>query len=118
MADELGWGCGGWDKQRVAMQTMLDDMAGASLRCIAFGYRPLQPSEVAQWAEEKDQWVLPDNDLILLAIVGIKVRGYGCLLHIEELDRLHTCFCRMHCDSCTGHLCLENVRPLFLHPSR
>lgn len=62
------------------MAKMLDEMAEASLRCIAFGYRPLQAAEVAEVAKVggKEQWVLPDNDLILLAILGIKVRGWGC----------------------------------------
>ncbi|WOL13466.1 calcium-transporting ATPase 10, plasma membrane-type-like isoform X2 [Canna indica] len=47
----------------------IEDMAASSLRCIAFAYRPLEhlPSE-----EQREDWSLPEDDLVLLAIVGMK----------------------------------------------
>lgn len=50
----------------------IEDMASRSLRCVAIAYRPydgIVPTE----EEELSQWILPEDDLILLAIVGIKV---------------------------------------------
>ncbi|KAJ4748350.1 Calcium-transporting ATPase [Rhynchospora pubera] len=46
-------------------------MAAKSLRCVALAYKPLDLKEVPN-EEERDNWSLPDNDLILLAIVGMK----------------------------------------------
>ncbi|KAJ4811557.1 Calcium-transporting ATPase [Rhynchospora pubera] len=51
----------------------IEDMAAKSLRCVALAYKPLDLKEVPN-EEERDNWSLPDNDLILLAIVGMKVR--------------------------------------------
>lgn len=47
-------------------------MAAASLRCIAFAYRPLDVGSVPK-EENRDNWLLPEEELILLGIVGIKV---------------------------------------------
>ncbi|KAK1584228.1 hypothetical protein Q3G72_030968 [Acer saccharum] len=49
----------------------IDDMATCSLRCVAIAYRSYM-EKVSDNEEELSQWVLPDNDLVLLAIVGIK----------------------------------------------
>ncbi|KAK3197811.1 hypothetical protein Dsin_021226 [Dipteronia sinensis] len=49
----------------------IDDMATHSLRCVAIAYRSYM-EKVSDNEEELSQWVLPDNDLVLLAIVGIK----------------------------------------------
>ncbi|KAK2640630.1 hypothetical protein Ddye_028425 [Dipteronia dyeriana] len=49
----------------------IDDMATRSFRCVAIAYR-LYKEKVSDNEEELSQWVLPDNDLVLLAIVGIK----------------------------------------------
>ncbi|KAK3221270.1 hypothetical protein Dsin_008295 [Dipteronia sinensis] len=49
----------------------IDDMASRSLRCVAIAYRPYM-EKVSDNEEELSEWVLPDNDLVLLAIVGIK----------------------------------------------
>ncbi|KAK0572092.1 hypothetical protein LWI29_033831 [Acer saccharum] len=49
----------------------IDDMATRSLRCVAIAYRPYMEN-ISDNEEELSQWVLPDNDLVLLAIVGIK----------------------------------------------
>lgn len=48
-------------------------MAARSLRCVAIAYRDYEIDRVPVEEEELSQWALPDDDLILLAIVGIKV---------------------------------------------
>ncbi len=48
-------------------------MAAKSLRCVALAYRACEPNEVPTDAEQLAQWTLPEDDLVLLAIVGIKV---------------------------------------------
>ncbi|KAJ8499066.1 hypothetical protein OPV22_009618 [Ensete ventricosum] len=49
----------------------IEDMAAASLRCVAFAYRLYELERVPN-EEQRDSWQLPEDDLILLAIVGIK----------------------------------------------
>jgi len=48
-------------------------MAGRTLRCVALAFRTYEAEKVPT-GEELSKWVLPEDDLILLAIVGIKVR--------------------------------------------
>lgn len=50
----------------------IEDMAARSLRCVAFAYRPFELDNVPS-EEQRVNWVLPEDNLILLAIVGIKV---------------------------------------------
>lgn len=50
----------------------IEDMAAESLRCVAFAYRLYELEKVPN-EEERDSWSLPEDDLVLLAIVGIKV---------------------------------------------
>ncbi len=47
-------------------------MAAGSLRCVAIAYRSIEMEKVSD-EEQLDQWALPEDDLVLLAIVGIKV---------------------------------------------
>ncbi|KAB5539168.1 hypothetical protein DKX38_016701 [Salix brachista] len=61
----------------VAVQTdffkvSIDDMAACSLRCVAIAYRPYESDKVPTDEESLDKWVLPEDELVLLAIVGIK----------------------------------------------
>ncbi|XP_078151095.1 calcium-transporting ATPase 5, plasma membrane-type-like isoform X1 [Carex rostrata] len=49
----------------------IEVMAESSLRCVAFAYRPLNAEAVPK-EENRDNWVLPEEELILLGIVGIK----------------------------------------------
>ncbi|XP_078443343.1 calcium-transporting ATPase 5, plasma membrane-type-like [Wolffia australiana] len=49
----------------------IEDMAEKSLRCVAFGFRPYQYRDVPG-EEERERWALPEDDLILSAIVGLK----------------------------------------------
>lgn len=50
----------------------IEDMASSSLRCVALAYRLYDLDKVPK-EEERVNWVLPEDDLILLGIVGIKV---------------------------------------------
>ncbi|KAI3447345.1 hypothetical protein Pfo_004010 [Paulownia fortunei] len=50
----------------------IEDMAAGSLRCVAIAYRLYDIEKVPTSDEELENWQLPEEDLILLAIVGIK----------------------------------------------
>ncbi|CAL5184581.1 unnamed protein product [Lathyrus oleraceus] len=49
----------------------IEDMASDSLRCVAIAYRPYE-EEVPDTEEQLAHWSLPEDGLVLLAIVGIK----------------------------------------------
>ncbi|XP_010443383.1 PREDICTED: calcium-transporting ATPase 8, plasma membrane-type-like isoform X2 [Camelina sativa] len=49
----------------------IEEMAGRTLRCVALAFRTFEAEKVPT-GEELSKWVLPEDDLILLAIVGIK----------------------------------------------
>lgn len=51
----------------------IEDMAAGSLRCVAIAYRMCETEEVPTSDEELENWQIPEDNLILLAIVGIKV---------------------------------------------
>lgn len=48
-------------------------MAKNSLRCVAIACRTHELNKVPKEQEELDKWALPEDELALLAIVGIKV---------------------------------------------
>jgi len=48
-------------------------MAKNSLRCVAIACRTQELNQVPKEQEDLDKWALPEDELILLAIVGIKV---------------------------------------------
>jgi P-type Ca2+ transporter type 2C len=48
-------------------------MAAKSLRCVALAYKPFDLNEVPN-EEQRANWSLPEDDLILLSIVGMKVK--------------------------------------------
>ncbi|GLT28687.1 hypothetical protein SLA2020_035990 [Shorea laevis] len=50
----------------------IEDMATRSLRCVAIAYRSYESERVPTDEEELTRWALPEDDLVLLAIVGIK----------------------------------------------
>ena len=50
----------------------INSMAERSLRCVAIAYKTCEVDAVPTDAEQLDQWTLPDDNLVLLAIVGIK----------------------------------------------
>lgn len=49
-------------------------MAKESLRCVAVAYRKCEVDTVPTNEDELENWQLPEDELILLAIAGIKVR--------------------------------------------
>ncbi|PHU11437.1 Calcium-transporting ATPase 8, plasma membrane-type [Capsicum chinense] len=49
----------------------IGSMAASSLRCVAIAYRPYEVEKVPA-EEEIDHWEIPEGDLVLLAVVGIK----------------------------------------------
>lgn len=55
------------------MKKTIEDMAARGLRCIANAYRLYEIEKVPFNEEQLAQWALPEDDLVLLAIVGIKV---------------------------------------------
>lgn len=48
-------------------------MAARSLRCVAIAYRSYELDQIPSNEEDLNQWSLPEEELVLLAIVGIKV---------------------------------------------
>ncbi|XP_077217304.1 calcium-transporting ATPase 5, plasma membrane-type-like [Tasmannia lanceolata] len=50
----------------------IEDMAAVSLRCVSFAYRLYEMESVPEDEEELAEWTLPENELVFLAIVGIK----------------------------------------------
>ncbi|XP_022929647.1 calcium-transporting ATPase 10, plasma membrane-type-like [Cucurbita moschata] len=50
----------------------IEDMASRSLRCVAIAYRSFEPENVPDGEEQLSKWALPEDDLALLAIVGLK----------------------------------------------
>ncbi|XP_008789606.2 calcium-transporting ATPase 5, plasma membrane-type-like [Phoenix dactylifera] len=54
-----------------AFKKLIEDMAAVSLRCVSFAYRLYDLKNVPS-EEQRDNWQLPEDDLILLGIVGIK----------------------------------------------
>nr|KYP68910.1 Calcium-transporting ATPase 8, plasma membrane-type [Cajanus cajan] len=52
----------------------IEDMAADSLRCVAIAYRSYEKEKVPTNEDLLAHWSLPEDDLILLAIVGLKVR--------------------------------------------
>ncbi|KAL8479739.1 hypothetical protein ACS0TY_026611 [Phlomoides rotata] len=61
------------DEEKVSyFKKAIEDMAVGSLRCVAIAYKTCEMEKVPTSDEELDNWQLPEEDLILLAIVGIK----------------------------------------------
>ncbi|XP_021296953.1 calcium-transporting ATPase 9, plasma membrane-type [Herrania umbratica] len=50
----------------------IDEMAASSLRCVALAYRLCEKEEIPTNEESLNGWVLPEDNLVLLAVVGIK----------------------------------------------
>lgn len=68
----------------------IGDMASGSLRCVAMAYRLYEVEKVPSTEEQLDQWALPEDDLVLLAIVGIKVyvSMFPFMVYILLVDQL------------------------------
>lgn len=67
----------------------ISDMAARSLRCVAIAYRSYQLEKIPIDEQRLDQWDLPADDLVLLSIVGIKVR-------INPCDTIYCYYCQFH----------------------
>ncbi|KAG5538096.1 hypothetical protein RHGRI_025250 [Rhododendron griersonianum] len=60
------------ENDKMFFKEAIDDMAARSLRCVAIAYRSHEMDKVPTDEEQLSQWNVPDDDLVLLAIVGIK----------------------------------------------
>ncbi|KAK6235804.1 hypothetical protein SCA6_011141 [Theobroma cacao] len=61
------------DEEKVAFfEKAIESMAAGSLRCVAIAYRSYESEKVPTNEEELARWALPEDDLVLLAIVGLK----------------------------------------------
>ncbi|XP_060172095.1 calcium-transporting ATPase 8, plasma membrane-type-like isoform X3 [Lycium barbarum] len=69
--DENGSGVPLGDDKMAQFKEAIANMAASSLRCVAIAYRPYEVEKVPT-EEEIDNWEIPEGDLVLLAIVGIK----------------------------------------------
>ncbi|XP_060206088.1 calcium-transporting ATPase 9, plasma membrane-type isoform X3 [Lycium barbarum] len=60
------------EREKDFLKGAIEDMAAKSLRCVAIAYQTCNVDEVPTDEEQLAQWALPEDDLILLAILGIK----------------------------------------------
>ncbi|KAK6911124.1 hypothetical protein RJ641_023217 [Dillenia turbinata] len=60
------------DDDKEFFRQAIDDMAAKSLRCVAIAYRQCDKDKVPINEEKRATWTLPEDELVLLAIVGIK----------------------------------------------
>ncbi|KAL5709720.1 P-type Ca(2+) transporter [Ranunculus cassubicifolius] len=60
------------EEKETHFRKSIEDMAAGSLRCVAIAYRLFDLNEVPVDEDQLAQWDLPADDLVLLAIVGIK----------------------------------------------
>lgn len=66
----------------------INSMAANSLRCVAIAYRSYELGKIPKDEEHLTQWALPEDELVLLGIVGIKVstKTPSFLLYCSVLD--------------------------------
>ncbi|KAK6944577.1 Calcium-transporting P-type ATPase, N-terminal autoinhibitory domain [Dillenia turbinata] len=61
------------DEQKMNFfKKVIEDMAAGSLRCVAIAFRDYEAEKVPTDEELLSQWALPEDQLVLLAIVGLK----------------------------------------------
>ncbi|OMO65525.1 Cation-transporting P-type ATPase [Corchorus olitorius] len=60
------------DEEKEFFKAAIDEMAASSLRCVALAYRLFEKEKIPTDEESLSGWVLPEDSLVLLAIVGIK----------------------------------------------
>ncbi|CAN4085070.1 unnamed protein product [Withania somnifera] len=60
------------EREKDFLKEAIEDMVAKSLRCVAIAYQTYNVDEVPTDEEQLAQWVLPEDGLILLAILGIK----------------------------------------------
>ncbi|KAM3379938.1 calcium-transporting ATPase 9, plasma membrane-type [Capsicum galapagoense] len=61
-----------FEREKDFLKEAIGEMAAKSLRCVATAYQTCNIDEVPTDEEGLAQWVLPEDGLILLAILGIK----------------------------------------------
>ncbi|XP_024533916.1 calcium-transporting ATPase 8, plasma membrane-type [Selaginella moellendorffii] len=59
------------ETKKVEIQNAIGDMASRSLRCVALAYRPISANQIPD-ESEWESWKIPEDDLVLLGIMGIK----------------------------------------------
>ncbi|KAK1417096.1 hypothetical protein QVD17_26218 [Tagetes erecta] len=64
----------------------IESMAAGSLRCVAIAYRTMKGETFPATEEELEYWQMPEDDLVLLAIVGLKD---PCRPNVK--DAVHLC---------------------------
>ncbi|KAF2306698.1 hypothetical protein GH714_020628 [Hevea brasiliensis] len=73
------------EDKKLFFKQAIDDMAAGSLRCVAIAYRSYEIEKVPVDEEQPTEWALPEDDLILLAIIGLKVsNGVMVLKHYKS----------------------------------
>lgn len=70
----------------------IEDMAADSLRCVAIAYRSYEKENVPTSEELLAHWSLPEDNLVLLAIVGLKVFIFSRNMHIIVIFVIFFCF--------------------------
>ncbi|RDX88043.1 Calcium-transporting ATPase 9, plasma membrane-type, partial [Mucuna pruriens] len=60
------------EEEKAFFKEAIDDMAARSLRCVAIAYRSYELDKVPSNEQDLNQWSLPEHELVLLVIVGIK----------------------------------------------
>ncbi|KAJ1428435.1 P-type ATPase, partial [Sesbania bispinosa] len=60
------------EEEKAFFKKAIDDMAARSLRCVAIAYRSYELDKIPSNEEDLDKWSLPEHELVLLSIVGIK----------------------------------------------
>ncbi|KAF7806698.1 calcium-transporting ATPase 8, plasma membrane-type-like [Senna tora] len=92
------------DEEKISsFKQAIEDMAASSLRCVAIAYRLYEKENVPTSEEELAHWFLPDGNLVLLAIVGLKdpcrpgvkdavqiCQKAGVMVQIVTGDNVHT----------------------------
>ncbi|XP_059665845.1 calcium-transporting ATPase 8, plasma membrane-type-like [Cornus florida] len=71
----------------ILFQKAIEDMAARSLRCVAIAYRSYEVEKVPTADEELTSWKIPEDELVVLAIVGLKD---PCLPDVREAVQLCT----------------------------
>ncbi|KAK7329119.1 hypothetical protein VNO77_23265 [Canavalia gladiata] len=60
------------EEKMTVFKKAIEDMAADSLRCVAIAYRLYEKEKIPANEELLAHWSLPEDDLVLLAIVGLK----------------------------------------------
>ncbi|MED6149994.1 Calcium-transporting ATPase 8, plasma membrane-type, partial [Stylosanthes scabra] len=60
------------EEKMTSFKKAIEDMAAESLRCVAIAYRTFEKENVPANEEQRAHWSLPEDNLVLLAIVGLK----------------------------------------------